>query len=714
MGMELVIGAAGSTAAAARRAARAGRLGAAAQWARWTLTLEDAPPEGTFARALAWRLLTRGSLVPVAPDVEAELRGRFGARTGAACAAFHRLQCAALLVESSGLPSRLETDLARLGEFSTDEASGLCELARTDLGRLLNDLGRLYPQTNGSIEGPLSVSWTGGMRPGRRTAWVADGGERTGCSALRADGISYQHDEDALASLARRIFRVETLRAGQADGVAALLSGRDLSLHLPTGGGKSLVYQLAALLMPGTALVVAPLRALLRDQARRLNELGITRHGLLVGDDPERTQAALAELSEGRLLLALAAPERLDAGAFRRALRGAAETEGISFAAVDEAQCAARRGPDWRPSYRALGARLRDWASTDGHAPPLAALSGAASAGALAEAERVLRLADPVRAGGGAARGGLSFRVWTSAAPDHLPRLRDLLTRIIPDGRFGPGIVFCPRVEGPLGAADIAEELVWSEGIDAASYTGRAPAGAVDFESTKRRAAEEFLTGRRGLLCATRAFGLGVDRADVRFTVHVGLPSSLEEFFQQAGRAGRDGGGAQCWVLLQAASARRARRWAGLPLERLRAEVGALAPHERDDVSRAYAFHLAAFPGEAAERRDAELALAACGDPARAGDAFAELPGQDPAALTRALLRLEEARVVSLEERAARGWRLRLSGGWSVKTARAAAAEKVARDYRAVEPARRRSLEELVELALSPDAGAALARRLSA
>ncbi len=142
----------------------------------------------------------------------------------------------------------------------------------------------------------------------------------------------------------------------------------------------------------------------------------------------------------------------------------------------------------------------------------------------------------------------------------------------------------------------------------------------------------EFLTGRRrGLLCAARAFGLGVDRADVRFTAHLGLPASLEEYYQQAGRAGRDGAPSACWLILQVQSARRARRWACLPVERLRAELSALSPEERDDVSRAYEFHLAAFPGEAAERRDAELALWAAGDPASPGDVQLETAEPDQA-----------------------------------------------------------------------------------
>lgn len=710
------MGSEGALSAAAARQVDAAWRERASAWARWTLSVEEAPRPG-WTRGLVWRALTRGALVPPAPEVEESLRGRFGPRAASACAVLHRIQSACLLADPAGVPGRVETDLALLREFSTDESAWLAETARRDLARSWGDILRLYPgdAPKGEAE-PLFVSWTGVPRAGQRAALVLDGPAEGGAEpALAAEAPPFRRDDAALAALARRFLRVEGLRPGQAEGAAALLSGRDLVLALPTGGGKSLCYQLAALLTAGTPLVVAPLRALLRDQARRLAAVGITRVGLMVGDDAAETRRAFAGLREGRAILALAAPERLDSGVFRDALRAAAESGGVPFVAVDEAHCAARRGHDWRPAYRVLGARLRVWASSSGRTPALAAISGGASPGALAEAERVLGLQDPVRAGRGAARGNLSFRIQTSCASDHLARLRELLTRRLPEGRFGPGIVFCPRVDGPMGAASVAEELAWSEGLDAAAYTGRSPAGAdsLAWEAAKRRAAEDFLSGRRGLLCATRAFGLGVDRADVRFTVHLGLPASLEEFFQQAGRAGRDGAPASCWLLLQVISERRARRWAGLPVESLREELEGLGREEEDDVSRAYALHLASFPGEEAERRGAELALSLLGDPETPGPAFASLPGQDPEALTRALVVLEEAGVLSLEERLRRGWKVRLAGGWSLKTAREAAAERVARDYLAVETSRRSSLAEFVDLALSPGAGEAFASRLS-
>ena len=695
--VEIAIASAGATAEAVRRSSADIR---AARWARWSLALRDPPQDFTGIRALAWNLLNRAPLVPLGPDLESELRRRFAGRTIVAASVLHRLQIACLL-SGSGTAYRMDGDLSRTKTFTSDEASWLYEKARVDLNELLEDLSRIYPGEAFVDAEPLFVSWAGEGRSRKNTVWIADGEVDGETFSPRVVLEPFVRDDAALSRLARRFFGVAGLRPGQADGAAALLAGRDLSLSMPTGAGKSLVFHLAGLLSPGTALIVAPLRALLRDQARRLAEVGAGPVGLMTGDDPQSTARALVELEAGRLSFALAAPERLDSGSFRAALRGAAETRGVSFIAVDEAHCAARRGHDWRPAYRALGARLRTWASSSGREPALAAVSAGSCAAAHAEAERVLALREPARVRAGSPRTNLSFHLWTSREADHAARLRELLARKLPEGRFGPGIVFCPRVDGVLGTATLAEEMTLSEGIDTAVYTGRPPAGAdvERWDTDKRRAADEFLSGRRGLLFATRAFGMGVDRADVRFIVHLGLPASLEEYLQQVGRAGRDGLPAACWAILQILSERRARRWGRIPVEELRAEIFALQAHARDDVSRAYAFHLASFPGEERENRDAELALLALGDVAKRRLTEIGLPGEDGDALTRALLRLEEVGALELRERRAEGWRVLVTGGRETAWALAAIRERVRRDYEAIEPARRASLAELVYLA---------------
>ncbi|MEK7382559.1 MAG: DEAD/DEAH box helicase, partial [Elusimicrobiota bacterium] len=409
--MDMLILSTGVPSLTAERQADAEFAARAEGWARWSLSLEEEPEPG-WVRGLVWRILPRGALVPPGSEMEAALLTRFGARTAAACAAFHRFQAACALAVPGGVPERIETDISRRGDFSLEEARWLSETARRDIERLWSELARLYPDEGSQLgEEPLFVSWTGVGRGGWRNALVDDAAvEGAQEPVLSTERMAFRRDDVVLASLANRLLHVEGLRPGQAEGAAALLSGRDLVLTLPTGGGKSLCYQLAALLTTGTPLVAAPLRALLRDQARRLRTLGITRIGLLSGDDPVETRRALSGLREGKWILALAAPERLDSGSFRDALRATAEVGGVPFVAIDEAHCAARRSHDWRPAYRALGARLRVWGSSSGCAPALAALSGGATPGALAEAERVLGLRDPIREDRGSSRANLSFR----------------------------------------------------------------------------------------------------------------------------------------------------------------------------------------------------------------------------------------------------------------------------------------------------------------
>jgi ATP-dependent DNA helicase RecQ len=334
--------------------------------------------------------------------------------------------------------------------------------------------------------------------------------------------------ETDIAADLRRLFGHPEFRPGQREAVEAFLAGRDVLAVMPTGSGKSLCYQLPALIAPGVTLVVSPLIALMQDQHGALRNRGIDGVEMLTSAmSPDAVTAALGSIRAGAARLVYVAPERFTSARFLSAIAEA----GVARLAVDEAHCLSEWGHDFRPDYL----RLADVRERLG-SPPTMALTATATPRVAADIAAALRLSDPVTPRTGFDRPNLAFAVVPVAGDADKPRVLASLLHA-PDAL--PAVVYCGRRRT---CEDVAEALS-AGGLRAAPYHA-----GLDGERRSATLAA-FLGGDLDVVCATTAFGMGIDKPDVRSVVHWALPASPEEYYQQAGRAGRDGLPARCTLL---------------------------------------------------------------------------------------------------------------------------------------------------------------------
>jgi len=325
-------------------------------------------------------------------------------------------------------------------------------------------------------------------------------------------------DPDALLSY----FGLGDFRPGQRDAVVAALQGRDSLVVMPTGGGKSLCYQLPGIATADLTVVVSPLIALMADQYRRLRQGGHPVAMIASGMDSDLAAQALADVRSGRARIVLCSPERFGSTAF---LNAVAERR-VDLFAVDEAHCVSEWGHDFRPDYL----RLRGVIDRLG-SPPVMACTATATEQVGREISERLGLRDPHALRAGFDRPNLSFDVIPLEGTGSKARKQMLLSLALSDQAMRPAIVYC----GTRREVEEVSEQLRAEGLLAVGY--HAGMAADERASAQHR----FMAGDAEIVVATNAFGMGVDKADVRAVVHWAIPKSVEAYYQEVGRAGRDG-----------------------------------------------------------------------------------------------------------------------------------------------------------------------------
>ena len=335
----------------------------------------------------------------------------------------------------------------------------------------------------------------------------------------------------------KEIFGFDSFRPGQEAVIRAVLEGRDTLAVMPTGGGKSLCYQIPALMQRSLTVIVSPLISLMKDQVDSLLQSSVADAAALhSGLSPEERWEVERKVRTGEIRMLYVAPERLRSLEFVLSLRRA----GVGLFVVDEAHCISEWGHDFRPDYLFLPRAVRDLGS-----PPVLALTATATPRVRQDIRRSLGMRDPHVEVTSFNRPNLTYRVVPAEKKEKLARILDVIRSSPP-----PGIVYATTRKE---CDDLAAELR-SSGVDAAAY--HAGMGS----ARRNEVQERFMTDEVGVVVATIAFGMGVDKPNVRFVIHAAVPGSLPAYIQESGRAGRDGEAAECVVLYRGADVGRRKR----------------------------------------------------------------------------------------------------------------------------------------------------------
>ncbi len=454
--------------------------------------------------------------------------------------------------------------------------------------------------------------------------------------AMRSDldRVDPRDIEPALTEILQAVFAKQNFKEGQLQALVEIMGGRDCTVLLPTGAGKSLIYQLAGICKPGRTIIIDPLIALIEDQQRSLKEHGIDKvvgfSSFQVGQG--RLDALLRQVALGDALFIFVAPERFQQRRFRDSIKALIQATPINLAVIDEAHCVSEWGHQFRTSYLTLGKVLRE-VCKDAYdlSPPLLALTGTASRAVLKDVLTQLAIStDSARSIVRPASFDRPELVMETrqCSPKDSPSVLTGSLQALPS-KFGvpateffrplaertfSGLIFCPHVSGQHGVTELQRVTGRVVGLQPAIYSGGSPKergraifDPSEWEQKKRELAESFKENRIPLMVSTNAFGMGIDKPNIRYVFHYGLPGSMEAYYQEVGRAGRDQGRAYCLLIWNEQDRARSDRLTITDsLEDVREEFNRVRRSEDDSITHQLYFLLKTFKGVDVELAEIE------------------------------------------------------------------------------------------------------------
>ena len=447
--------------------------------------------------------------------------------------------------------------------------------------------------------------------------------------------IDPQEIEPALTEVLQAVFAKQSFREGQLPALLEIMEGRDCTVLLPTGGGKSLIYQMAGICKPGRTIVVDPLIALIEDQQRGLIEHGIDR---VVGLSSfqvfqGRLDELLQQVVSGDALFIFVAPERFQQRRFRESIRALTQATSINLAVIDEAHCVSEWGHQFRSSYLTLGRVLKEVCKdVSNSSPPLLALTGTASKAVLKDV--LVQLGISTESERSIVRPSSFDRkelvmATRQCSPDDSRAVLTGSLRALPS-RFGvpatefyrpqdertfSGLIFCPHTSGQYGVMELQRAAAEVVGFLPSIYSGGSPKvrqkpvyGSGKWELLKREFAENFKSNNVPMMVSTKAFGMGIDKPNIRYVLHYGMPGSIEAYYQEVGRAGRDQKEAFCLLIWNELDRGRSDRLTIMDgsLEEIRREHASITWRDSDSITQQLFFLLNTFKGVEVELAEVE------------------------------------------------------------------------------------------------------------